>query len=166
MPRRDVYRLQKSAIESGKKRVILFVFEGMDWDTTRVAAIAKSGKDYRDGRGEGLHFLDYRGAPTDFDYCVTSPRVEGTTESVDNQTVANPEGKVRGDYDAVLGGDAPWRPVTNADYPIGKSKKTKHAYAESSATATSLTCGIKTYNDAMNVDFKLDQFTNRSQFAG
>ncbi|MCM2370143.1 alkaline phosphatase [Aporhodopirellula aestuarii] len=149
----DVYRLQKSAIESGKKRVILFVFDGMDWDTTRVAAIAKSGKIYDEGRGEGLHFLDYRGAMTDFGYCVTSPRTEGTRVNVDDQTVVNPEGKVPGGYHAALGGDAPWRPITDAEYPIGKSKQTVHAFAESSATATSMTCGIKTYNDAMNVDF-------------
>ncbi|MGB7329105.1 MAG: alkaline phosphatase [Rubripirellula sp.] len=149
----DVFRLQMTAIESGKKRVILFVFDGMDWDTTRVAAIAKSGKVYREGRGEGLHFLDYRGTTTDYGFCVTSPRTEGTNVSVDQQTVVNPEGKLRGGYDAALGGDAPWRPFTDADYLIGKSKITKHAYGESSATAASMTCGIKTYNDAMNVDF-------------
>ncbi|TWU49075.1 alkaline phosphatase [Rubripirellula reticaptiva] len=149
----DVFRLQKMAIASGKKRVILFVFDGMDWDTTRVAAIAKSGKVYREGRGEGLQFLDYRGTTTDYGFCVTSPRAEGTKVNVDQQTVVNPEGKLRGGYDAVLGGDSPWRPFTDANYLIGKSKETKHAYAESSATATSMTCGIKTYNDAMNVDF-------------
>ncbi|TWU06360.1 alkaline phosphatase [Stieleria varia] len=149
----DIYRLQRAAIESGKKRVILFVFDGMDWDTTRVAAITQSGKIYHKGRGEGLHFLDYRGAPTDYGYCVTSPRTEGTSVNVDTQTVLNPEGKLRGGYDPSLGGDAPWQPITDADYPIGKSKQTRHAYAESSATATSMTTGIKTYNDAMNVDF-------------
>ncbi len=30
----DVYRLQKSAAEAGKKRIILFVFDGTDWQTT------------------------------------------------------------------------------------------------------------------------------------
>ncbi len=149
----DIYHLQKSAIESGKKRVILFVFDGMDWDTSRLAAITKSGQIYHEGRGQGLHFLDYRGAKTDFGYCVTSPRTEGTAVNVDKQTVVNPEGKLGGGYDAALGGGAPWQPVTDADYLIGKSEQTKHAYAESSATATSLTCGIKTYNDAMNVDY-------------
>ncbi len=149
----DVYRLQKSAVESGKKRVILFVFDGMDWDTTRVAAIAKSGKVYQEGRGEGLYFLDYSETTTDFGYCVTSPHNEGTAVSVDKQTVVNPDGKVRGGYDAELCGDSPWQPITDPDYPIGKSKKSVHAYTESSASATSLTCGIKTYNDAMNLDF-------------
>ncbi len=149
----DVYGLQKSAIESGKKRVILFVFDGMDWDTTRVAAIAKSGKVYNEGRGEGLHFLDYRGATTDYGYCVTSPHNEGTAVSVDKQTIVNPDGKIRGGYDPSLCGESPWQPVTDPGYPIGKSKTLVHAYTESSASATSLTCGIKTYNDAMNVDF-------------
>ncbi len=40
----DVYRLQKSAVESGKKRIILFVFDGTDWQTTWAASIAKSKK--------------------------------------------------------------------------------------------------------------------------
>ncbi|MCA9128028.1 MAG: alkaline phosphatase [Planctomycetales bacterium] len=149
----DVYRLQKLAVESGKKRVILFVFDGMDWDTTRAAAIANSGKVYQEGRGQGLHFLDYRGTTTDFGYCVTSPRAEGTSVNVDSQTVTNPEGKIHGGYDAALGGSAPWKPIVDPEYPIGKSKQTRHAYGESSATAASMTCGIKTYNDAMNVDF-------------
>ncbi|QEF97772.1 Alkaline phosphatase 4 precursor [Stieleria maiorica] len=149
----DVYRLQKMAVDSGKKRVILFVFDGMDWDTTRVAAIANSGQIYDKGRGSGLAFLDYRGTTTDFGYCVTSPRCDGTDVDVNLQTVANPEGKVRGGYDASLGGETPWSLIIDPAYPIGRSEKTKHAYAESSATATSLTCGIKTYNDAMNVDF-------------
>ncbi len=149
----DIYRLQKQAVESGKKRVILFVFDGMDWDTTRNAAIAKLGKvAYQEGRGEGLHFQDYRNAKTDFGYFVTSPHNEGTSVNVDNQTVTNPYGKVRGGYDPVLGGDAPWSPITDPDYPIGKSKKTKHAYTDSASSATSLTSGIKTYNAAMNVD--------------
>ncbi|WP_253154574.1 alkaline phosphatase [Stieleria tagensis] len=149
----DVYRLQKQAIESGKKRVILFVFDGMDWDITRAAAIAKLGKvAYHEGRGEGLHFQDYRGAKTDFGYCVTSPHNDGTSVSVDQQTVTNPYGKLRGGYDAELAGAAPWQPITDPDYPIGKGKTIKHAYTDSASSATSLTCGIKTYNAAMNVD--------------
>ena len=150
----DVHRLQQLAIDSGKKRVILFVFDGMDWETTRVAAIANSGRvSYDAGRGQGLHFLDYRGVMTDFGFCVTSPHNEGTAVSVDQQTVVNPNGKIRGGYDAALGGDSPWQNAVDPMYPIGKSEKSRHAYTESSASATSLTTGIKTYNDAMNVDF-------------
>ncbi|QDT09630.1 alkaline phosphatase [Planctomycetes bacterium K23_9] len=149
----DVFRLQEQAVESGKKRVILFVFDGMDWEITRAAAIAKLGKAaYREGRGKGLHFQDYRGAETDFGYCVTSPHNDGTSVNVDKQTVTNPDGKVRGGYDPELGGDAPWKPHDDPDYLTGKSKKTKHAYTDSASSATSLTSGIKTYNAAMNVD--------------
>ncbi|MEO8496732.1 MAG: alkaline phosphatase, partial [Planctomycetota bacterium] len=149
----DVYRLQKSAVEAGKKRVILFVFDGMDWDTTRAAAIAKLGKvAYQDGRGEGLAFQDYRGTETDFGYFVTSPQNDGTSVNVDKQIVKTPGGKVRGGYDPVLCGNTPWGPITDPDYPIGKSKVTTHAYTDSASSATSLTSGIKTYNDAVNVD--------------
>jgi alkaline phosphatase len=149
----DVYRLQKAAAEAGKKRVILFVFDGMDWQTTQAAAIAKLGKvAYHEGRGEGLAFLDYRGAVTDFGYFVTSPHNDGTSVNVDKQIVTTPGGKVPGGYDAALCGPAPWGPITDADYPIGKSKKTQHAYTDSASSATSLTSGIKTYNDSINVD--------------
>jgi len=149
----DIYRLQKSAIDSGKKRVILFVFDGMDWDTTRAAAIAKLGKvGYDSGRGNGLHFLNYRGTKTDYGFCVTSPHNDGTSVNVDKQVVTRVGGATRGGYDPTLCGEAPWDPITDSDYPIGKSKKSRHAYTDSAASATSLTSGIKTYNSAINVD--------------
>ncbi len=149
----DIYRLQQEAVATGKKRVILFVFDGMDWQTTRNAAIAKLGKvSYHEGRGEGLAFLDYRGTTTDFGYFVTSPHNEGTTINVDDQTVKNPGGKLRGGYDAGLCGKFPWGTITDVDYPIGRSETTQHAYTDSASSATSLTSGIKTYNDAINVD--------------
>tara|TARA_R110002049_G_scaffold182485_2_gene350322 strand:+ start:55852 stop:57498 length:1647 start_codon:yes stop_codon:yes gene_type:complete len=149
----DIYRLQMQAVESGKKRVILFVFDGMDWDTTRNAAIVKAGKNaYDKGRGQGLHFQDYRGAMTDFGYCVTSPHNEGTSVNVDKQTITNPDGKVRGGYDPHLGGNAPWQQSSDPDYLTGKSTQTRHAYTDSASSATSLTSGIKTYNAAINVD--------------
>ncbi|QDT04705.1 Alkaline phosphatase 4 precursor [Rubripirellula lacrimiformis] len=149
----DVYRLQKSAAESGKKRVILVVFDGMDWHITRSAAIAKLGQvAYDKGRGKGLHFLDYRGADTDFGFCVTTPHNDGTSVSVDKQIVSNPGGKVRGGYDPELGGHAPWGTITDVDYLTGKSETLRHAYTDSASSATSLTSGIKTYNAAINVD--------------
>ncbi len=149
----DLYCLQQSAVSAGKKRVILFVFDGMDWQTTQAAAIAKQGKvAYETGRGQGLRFLDYRATNTDFGYFVTSPHNEGTSVNVDKQTVKNPGGKVRGGYAPSLCGDAPWAKITDDQYPIGKSEKTKHAYTDSAASATSMTSGIKTYNSAINVD--------------
>lgn len=148
----DVYRLQKLAAEKGKKCIVLFVFDGMDWQTTWAAAIAKSGKvGYREGRGTGLHFQDYRGAPTDFGFFVTSPHDEGTTTDVNKQRVVTP-GTLRGGYDPASIGSSPWDAISDAEYPIGKGVKFKHAYTDSASSATSLTCGIKTYNDSVNVD--------------
>lgn len=149
----DIYRIQKSAIDSGKKRVILFVFDGMDWDTTRAAAIAKSGKvTYSSGRGNGLHFLNYQGTRTDYGFCVTSPHNSGTSANVDKQIVTKVGGAIRGGYDSKLCGETPWDLISDADYPIGRSKKSKHAYTDSASSATSLTSGIKTYNSGINVD--------------
>jgi alkaline phosphatase len=151
----DVCRLQAWAHQAGKKRIILFIFDGMDWQTTQAAAIAKTGKvTYRDGRGQGLWFQDYRGTTTDYGYCVTSPHNEGTTINVDEQRITLLGGKIPGGYSAELCGPQPWGPITDAKYPIGTSETVKHAYTDSAASATSMTCGVKTYNDAINVDFK------------
>ena len=150
----DVYRLQKLAVESGKKRIILFVFDGMDWHTTRAAAIYKAGAvKYDSGRGEGLWFQDYRGTKTDFGCFVSSPHDEGTNINVDKQMITSP-GKILGGYSAALCGPAPWGPITDAKYPISTSDTLKHAYTDSASSATSMCSGIKTYNDAINVDDK------------
>ncbi len=150
----DIYRLQKMAAEAGKTRIIVFVFDGMDWQTTRAAAIAKAQQvTYDSGRGSGLHFQDYRGAQTDFGFFVTSPHNSGTSVNVDKQIVTNPGGKLAGGYDVVRGGPNPWQASDDLLYPIGKSEVDAHAYTDSAASATSLFAGIKTYNDAVNVDF-------------
>lgn len=152
----DVYLLQKQAAQAGKKRIILFVFDGMDWQTTRAAAIAASKQvAYDSGRGSGLAFQDYRKTTTDFGFFVTSPHNDGTATNVDKQIVTNPGGKVAGGYDVARGGKDPWSPSENLQYPIGKSVQDElpHAYTDSAASATSLCSGIKSYNDAINVDF-------------
>lgn len=151
----DIYHLQKTAIAQGKKRVILVVFDGMDWQTTQAAAIAKNGAvTYSEGRGSGLAFLDYAGAPTDFGYCVTSPHNNGTTTDVDKQIVSNPGGKTPGGYNPALAGDTPWAVFPDPLYPISQNETgDKHAYTDSSSSAASMTCGIKTYNNGVNVDF-------------
>lgn len=149
----DVFRLQKWAHEAGKKRIILFVFDGMDWQTTQAASVAKVGRvAYREGRGQGLWFQDYRGTTTDFGYFVTSPHNEGTTINVNDQRLTLPGGKIPGGYNADRCGIYPWGTITDVKYPIGTSEVIKHAYTDSAASATSMTCGIKTYNDAINVD--------------
>ncbi len=150
----DVFRLQQWAVRQGKKRIALFVFDGMDWQTTRAAAIAKSGcVAYQDGRGEGLAFQDYRGVETDFGYLVTSPHNTGTSVNVDDQIVKTPGGKIPGGYDASRASSTPWAPAADPLYPISAGDDEQHAYTDSAASATSLTSGIKTYNNAINVDF-------------
>jgi alkaline phosphatase len=150
----DVCRLQKMAADAGKKHIVLIIFDGMDWETTRAAAIYQGGKVYAEGRGTGLWFLDYRGAKTDFGFCVTAPHNDLTDVDVNSQTVKNPGGKTPGGYDWRLGGQTPWARNVDGQYLIGKNRQRPHPYTDSASAATSLTCGIKTYNDAINVDFE------------
>lgn len=148
----DIYRLQKQAVEAGKKRVILMVFDGMDWQTTWAAATFKAGRvAYREGRGTGLHFQDYRGAQTDYGYMVTAPHNEGTQVDVDGQVLLNPGGTMRGGYDFTRAGLTPWARPSDAAYIIGKSSEMPHPYVDSAASATAMTTGVKTYNDSINV---------------
>lgn len=149
----DVYRLQLQAANTGKRCIVLFIFDGMDWQTTWAAATYQAAKvAYREGRGSGLSFQDYRGVATDYGFFVTSPNNEGTHVDVNRQKVKNPGGTIRGGYSARLGGATPWAKPTDVDYLIGKSRNIRHAYPDSAATATAMNSGVKTYNDAINVD--------------
>ena len=149
----DVYRLQMAAADAGKKYIVLVIFDGMDWHTTRTAAIATRGTvEYTEGRGTGFCFQDYRGAPTDFGFCVTSPANDKTTSDVDAQAVKNPGGEVPGGYDPSRGGATPWARRASLTYLIGKDRDVPHPYTDSAASAVSFCSGIKTYNDAINVD--------------
>lgn len=149
----DVYQLQKAAVEAGKKHIILFVFDGLDWQTTRAAAIAKTGQvAYTEGRGTGLAFQDYRKTETDFGSFVSSPHNNGTNADVNKQQVTNPGGKTRGGYSPDRAGDKAWSEPENKTYLIGKDEELAHAYTDSAASATSMTCGVKTFNNAINVD--------------
>lgn len=149
----DVYKVQEQAIKAGKRCVVLFIFDGMDWQSTWAAALYKSKKvAYHSGRGTGLHFQDYRGAPTDFGFFVTSPHNEGTNINVNDQKVKNAGGNIPGGYCARIAGSAPWDSPTDPQYLIGKGAQITHAYVDSAAAATALTTGVKTYNDSINVD--------------
>ncbi|MFN3190381.1 MAG: alkaline phosphatase [Aureliella sp.] len=150
----DVFRLQQQAVAAGKKRIVLFVFDGMDWQTTRAAAIAKTGTvSYREGRGTGLQFQDYANAETDFGEFVSSPHNNGTNVDVNKQQVSNPGGTMPGGYSPDRAGSHAWSTPKNREYIIGRDEQLKHAYTDSAASATSMTSGIKTYNNAINVDF-------------
>ncbi|MEI8072290.1 MAG: alkaline phosphatase [Planctomycetota bacterium] len=155
----DIYRLQKMAAEAGKKYIVLMVFDGLDWQTTRTAAIAvgsaastEGGRVYDSGRGRGFAFQDYRGVATDFGLCVTSPANDGTKVDVDAQAVRNPGGNTRGGYDAKRGGETAWQNPAELRYLIGRDRSRADAITDSAASATSLCTGRKTYNDAINVD--------------
>lgn len=148
----DVARLQRLAADAGKTLIVLVVFDGMDWHTTRTAAIAATGTvAYESGRGTGFTFQDYRGAATDFGWCVTSPANDGTKFDVDAQAVKNPGGNVPGGYDPARGGATPWDPRADIRYLMSRDRECRHAYTDSAASATALCSGRKTYNDAINV---------------
>ena len=148
-----VHLLQELAAKSGKRCIVLIIFDGMDWQTTQAASIYNLKRvAYGEGRGKGLHFQDYRGAPTDYGYFVTSPHNEGTRVDINAQRLTNPGGDVRGGYSPRLGGATPWAIPQDAGYLIGQGKVLKHAYPDSAATATAMTSGVKTYNDSINVD--------------
>ncbi|MEM8910334.1 MAG: alkaline phosphatase [Planctomycetota bacterium] len=149
----QVHDLMQTAVRQGKRHIIAFVFDGMDWQTTRAAAIYRSGvANYDSGRGTGLSFQDYRGAPTDFAFVVTSPASGGAKPNVNTQTIqatAKPNG---GGFHPGKAGPMPWMESTQSAYPIGLDPKSPHAVTDSAASATSLFSGIKTYNGAINVD--------------
>lgn len=148
-----IYELQQAAAAAGKKYIILIIFDGMDWQTSQAAAIYYSRKvGYQEGRGSGLAIMDYRGAPTDFGYFVTSPANHGTSADPDSQTVKNPGGRMHGGFDPTLAGAAPWESGPDPLYIAGTSKQLEHAWTDSAASATSMNSGIKTYNNAVNVD--------------
>ncbi|MFM8415602.1 MAG: alkaline phosphatase [Planctomycetota bacterium] len=149
----DVYRLQLAAADAGKRYVVVVVFDGLDWVTTRAAAIATTGRvAYSEGRGTGFVFQDYRGCSTDYGLFVTSPANDGTKADVDAQAVKNPGGQTPGGYDASRGGATAWGPRPNLAYLIGRDRDRPHAVTDSAASATSLFTGRKTYNDAISVD--------------
>lgn len=152
----NIYDIQKAALLAGRKHIILVVFDGMDWQTTYAAAIYNTKSiPYTEGRGTGTHFQDYTaGGNTQFGYMCTSPHNNGTKIDVDAQTVRNPGGTQRGGYNPALAGRTPWAIPPAKRYPIGQPNDdpSVHAYTDSSSSASSMTTGIKTYNNSINVD--------------
>ena len=153
----NLFQIQQAAITSGKKFVFLVIFDGMDWQTTRAAAIYKTGRvAYTEGRGTGLHFQDYvANGSTQFGFICSSPHNNGTKVDTNQQTVFNPGGTLFGGYNIERGGPDPWTAGNDLLYPISKNEDQNacHAYTDSSSSATSMTAGIKTYNNGVNVDY-------------
>ena len=152
----NIFQIQQAALGQGKKYLFLVIFDGMDWETTRAAAIYKTqGVKYKSGRGNGLHFQDYTAkGTTQFGFMCTSPHNNGTKVNVNQQSVNNPGGTMLGGYSVRLGGPNPWTPGSDLLYPISNNeeKGIRHAYTDSSSSASSMTAGIKTYNNGVNVD--------------
>lgn len=153
----NLFDLQLAAFNAGKKHIFLLIFDGMDWQTTQAAAIVRTGQvPYTEGRGTGLHFQDYTAnGTTQYGWMCTSPHNAGTEVDVNTQTVKNPGGVMFGGYDVASGGATPWAIATDLGYPISepKDKARTHAYTDSSCSASSMTAGIKSYNNAVNVDY-------------
>lgn len=148
----DVYELQRLAAEQGKKHIILMVFDGTDWQTTRAAATYRNRGDlYDSGRGRGLSFQDYRGVETDFAFIGTTPRIEGGKVDVNSQTVRGGDEPVSGGFDPSFAGPMPWQERPLSGYPIGHDREQPHTVTDSASSATSLMSGIKTYNASINV---------------
>ena len=153
----NVYDIQAAALKAGKKHIFLVIFDGMDWQTTQAAAIIRHKQiNYTEGRGTGFHFQDYTANGTSqFGFMCTSPHNAGTEVDVDAQTVKNPGGTMFGGYDPASAGDKPWSVATDIGYPISKptNEGRMHAYTDSSSSASSMTAGLKTYNNTVNTDF-------------
>ncbi len=158
----DIHRLQLAAIDAGYTNIILIVFDGMDWQTTRAAALyqqrgvrkRRSGDGtpiYTSGRGRGLSFLNDRRVETDFGLICTSPLSAGTKFDVNSQTLLADISETTGGYNPVHGGEAPWHEQSNRDYLLGLDRTQPHSVTDSAASATSMTSGIKTYNGAINI---------------
>ncbi|TWU57963.1 alkaline phosphatase [Rubripirellula reticaptiva] len=148
----DVYQLQKSAIDAGFTNIIMIVFDGMDWQTTRAAALYQQHRNaYSSGRGTGLSIQDERSMPTDFGLIVTSARNGGAKYDVNSQTMLSGDKPATGGFDSTRGGDAPWNEKPALDYLMGLDRERPHTVTDSAASATSLFSGIKTYNGSINV---------------
>lgn len=160
----DLAALQRAALKAGKKHIILMIFDGMDWQTTRLAAIYNEQRvSYSEGRGSGTHFQNYQAdGTTQFGWMCVAPHNDGTDTDVDSQTIANPGGRQPGGYNVRKGGAFPWSPPGEDRYyltgrgPDGKGKG-EHAYPDSANTAAAMTSGVKSYNNAINVDYSGQQ---------
>lgn len=168
----DLYRLQKEAIGRGVKHMFVVWFDGMDWNTTQAAAVAKSGAIYTAGKGAGLVFQDYtapvgKKSTAQFGFYVTSPsHDEPPKMDVDKQSIEFSADVPRGGYDALIAGETPWDagPLA-AQLPgylkgggsaeekaaILRAGRAIHAYTDSSTSAASAFNGIKSYNNSLNV---------------
>ena len=165
----DLYQLQAEAVEKGVKHLFILWFDGLDWPTTRAAAIAESGEIYSEGEGSGLRFQDYEADGTaGYGYVVTSPTHDTLDLDASEQTVARDVKSILGGYDAEIAGLTPWAlgPLgpDAPGYLKGQSAddgerggveavgRVLHAYTDSSCSAGEFATGVKSFNNGVNVD--------------
>lgn len=159
----DGYRLQKDAIDRGVKHLFIVWFDGMDWDTTRAAAIARTGRVYDEGKGSGLVFQDYDAdGSAQFGSYVTSPTHDRSARDPDAQAVTiDRRTSLPGGYDVRFGGPNPWTPGPRLASAPGYLKGNKaevaraggvaHAVTDSAPSAAEFASGVKSFNDGINV---------------
>lgn len=149
----NIYDIQLAALKAGKKHIFLVIFDGTSWHATQAAAIVKTGAVFNEGRGRGLFMMDYDANGTSqYGYMCTSPYCDKIRFDVNNQSIG--PCKPEGGYDVARGGDTPWFPKPDEDYLIEKGKNPTHVFTDSASSATSMTCGIKTYNVAIGIDHR------------
>jgi alkaline phosphatase len=148
----DLFDLQKRAIENeDKKFIFLVVFDGLDYDTLRAAAVYKSGEvAYDQGRGVGLIFQDYAGCETDFGFAATSPYCREIDTDVNSQILLGEPARFGG-YDSKFGGATPWDSPRDMDYLLGKNRQVVHAVTDSASAACSMVTGRKLVNSTLNI---------------
>jgi alkaline phosphatase len=167
----DLYRVQKEAAAKGAKYIFTVWFDGMDWETTQAAAIAKSGKVYTSGKGAGLFFLDFDAkGSAQYGSVVTSPTHNDPPDElvdVNNQTIGDLSKLLRGGYDPRFAGEAAGAPgpllSQGPGYLKGQSASAEdkagvaaaggvlHAYTDSSCSAGEYATGVKSFNNGVNV---------------
>ncbi len=165
----DLFRVLNDSVTRGARHVFIVWFDGLDWETTRAAAIVKSGCVYAEGKGSGLLFQDYTaGGSAQYGFVVTSPTHDKSLRNVDLQTVRIPLDSVGGGYDAEIAGPNPWTPGPLGSRAPGYLKgqsasrvdragvkevgRVLHAYTDSSQSAAELVSGVKSYNSGLNID--------------
>ncbi|MEM9827280.1 MAG: alkaline phosphatase [Planctomycetota bacterium] len=155
----ELYDLQVAALDAGCTQIIVMVFDGMDWQTTRAAAVYDQPEKasqaettpYTRGRGAGLSFQTYRGAITDFGWVATSSYSGGATFDVNTQLLQEVQRETRGGYDEARAGRYPWMENSHDRYLIGLDGDEVHAVTDSAASASAIFSGLKTFNGSINV---------------
>ncbi|GAC1469779.1 MAG: alkaline phosphatase [Isosphaeraceae bacterium] len=164
----DLYRVQTEAIARGVKHLFIIWFDGLDWQATQAAALARTGIPYTRGKGTGLVFQDYDAdGSARFGYLVTSPTHDKNKPDLDAQTVTILGESHKGGYDARIAGPDPWTPGPLAEKAPGYLKgqsasesdkagvasvgRVLHAYTDSSTSAAEFISGKKAYNNGLNI---------------